>query len=703
MSKWLNALSRYMRILLSNEINRVDWCGLVQTSANGTWFQTPASFEFFASQPELFKSFAFGLENNGKLRGVCCGYITKEKFALKQLLTKRAIIVAGPVLADDCTNDETEALMHAVRKSLKSKAIYIECRNFNSYEQWKDAFASAGFEYLPHLNFHVDTSSVEIVDANLGKGRKRDIKTSFRDGAVIIEQPTIEQVREYYVILENLYRTKVKTPLFPLSFFEALYHHPDGRFLLVGLPNAEGKTEIIGGTVCVAWNRTNINLTHHTSNMATPSGVVYEWFVSGRDGEWKSIFPSSVATYAGIKYAAEHNCPRFDMMGAGTPDEAYGVRDFKAKFGGVKVEHGRFIVINNPLLYRIGKLGVLLMKRYGGKSIAKSVATLPIRKDVWSEFVQNHPFGTIFHTPQMFELYRTTAKQEPMVVNIEKNGQIEGLILAVIQWNGIKLTKPLTARSIIIGGPLAKDNDPMIIRELMDRYERLLPKYVVYSEIRPVYDIREIMDERVVNDLTKWKRVGHYNLVLRTDKSEEVLWDGMHKERRRNVGHAENVGLRFEEIKSDEGRRQVISLLQRTYRRKHVPMADKSLFENLMNSMPKYVHFFAAYQNEEMIAGQIRLGYKDLLYAWYAGSDERYFKLRPNDFLMWNVIKWAHEQGYTWFDFGGGGEPGVEYGVRDYKLKYGCAMYDYGRYRYVHHPWLYKLGVTAINLVKKKE
>ena len=170
---------------------------------------------------------------------------------------------------------------------------------------------------------------------------------SFRDGAVIIEKPTIEQVREYYSILENLYKTKVKTPLFPLSFFETLYYHPDGRFILVGLSNAEGKTEIIGGTVCVE----------------QAGKCLYEWFACGRDGESKSIFPSSVATYAGIRYAAEHNMPRFDMMGAGKPDEAYGVRDFKVKFGGKEVEHGRFLCVTKPLLYRIGKLGVWLLKK----------------------------------------------------------------------------------------------------------------------------------------------------------------------------------------------------------------------------------------------------------------------------------------------------------------------------------------------------
>lgn len=334
-----------MRVIVYKDIDREEWGALVKDSATGTWFQGPEAYDFYASMQQLFNPFAIGLENEGKLRAVCVGYVTVEKSALKHAMTRRAIIVGGPCFADDCINEEVSLLLSTLRQQLSTGAnapIYIETRNFNDYSRWKGAFAAAGFDYVPHLNFHVDTSSVEVVEANLGKSRKRDIRTSLRDGAMIIKKPTLEQVREYYAILEHLYKTRVKTPLFPFSFFEKLWQHKDGRFILVALNN-----EIIGGTVCVEQERK----------------CLYEWFACGRDGEWKTIFPSTLATYSGIRYAAEHNCPRFDMMGAGKPDEAYGVRDFKAKFGGTEVEHGRFLCITKPWLYRIGKLGVWLMKK----------------------------------------------------------------------------------------------------------------------------------------------------------------------------------------------------------------------------------------------------------------------------------------------------------------------------------------------------
>lgn len=346
-----------MRILSNSDIDRTEWSRLVQASVTGTWFQTPEAYEFFAAQPELFRSFVFAVEDNGLLRGVCVGYVTVEKSALKQMFTRRAIIIGGPCLADDATENEVVALMSAVRVHLKTQAIYTETRNFNDYSRWKGAFAEAGFAYKPHLNFHVDTSSVDVVEANLGKSRKRDIKTTIRDGVTLVDHPNPEQVHQFYSVLKRLYDTKVKTPLFPESFFQTLAKHPDGRVLLT---DYNGK--IIGGTVCVVFSRDKFEILNHKSKIPPP-GVVYEWFVCGEDGVYPHIFPSCYATYAGIRYSAEHGCARFDMMGAGKPDEAYGVRDFKAKFGGKEVEHGRFLCVTKPLLYKIGTIGIKLLKK----------------------------------------------------------------------------------------------------------------------------------------------------------------------------------------------------------------------------------------------------------------------------------------------------------------------------------------------------
>ncbi|MCQ2344348.1 MAG: peptidoglycan bridge formation glycyltransferase FemA/FemB family protein [Paludibacteraceae bacterium] len=323
------------------DINKDSWNTLVQKSSTSTWFQTPEAYLFFASLPNIFTSFIYSVTNDKVLKGVCIGYITKERNALKQFLTRRAIIIGGPMLANDICAEELTALLKAITHNLKNKAIFIETRNFNDYSKWKQLFRQNDFDYSPHLNFQVDTSSIEIMQSNLSKNKMRDIKASLKKGTEFVANPTIDDIKSFYNILCHLYKTKVKTPLFPFEFFERLYYTKDAIYRLIRYEN-----RIVGGTLCIG----------------KKGAPLYEWFACGADKIYKNIFPSTVATYSGLVYAATQEHPIFDMMGAGKPNENYGVRDFKAKFGGKLVEYGRFQSIISPLLYKVGFIGVKILK-----------------------------------------------------------------------------------------------------------------------------------------------------------------------------------------------------------------------------------------------------------------------------------------------------------------------------------------------------
>ena len=274
----------------------------------------------------------YGVENDSELRAVCVGYETKERNPIKQFFTRRAIIIGGVVMVANCTKGNIVELLSHIRKELESKSIYIETRNFNDYSAWIEAFETAGFAYKPHLNFHVDPST-----NNLSDNRKRQLKKS---DAIVSEGVSESEIREWYEVLSELYHTKVKTPLWPVEFFLEAYRQGIAKFLLV-----KHAGRIIGGSMVVADERT-----------------VYEWFECGLNAQYKDQYPSVMATYAGIQLAHQSGCTRYDMMGAGEPGVPYGVRDFKSEFGGQLVEHGRFIHICKPSLYRLGAWGVKMSK-----------------------------------------------------------------------------------------------------------------------------------------------------------------------------------------------------------------------------------------------------------------------------------------------------------------------------------------------------
>lgn len=330
-----------MRIIELKDINNSDWEILLKTSPVATWFQTKEAFCFFESLPFL-EAFALGVESEGDLKGVIVGYVQKDGGAIKRFFSRRAIVIGGPVLADGITDDELNLLLVTLKTKLNRKAIYIETRNFNDYSRWHRVFEKCGFELEPHLNYIVDCSSAELSWHNLKENRRRQIKRAWKEGVSIDEVTSEVEVEEFYSLLQALYSKRIRKPLFDVEFFLAFYRMSVGKLFLV---KYEGK--IIGGIVCpILDNRT-----------------IYEWFICGEDFSYKCQYPSVMATWAAIDYANKHGIARFDFMGAGKPNEEYGVRDFKSKFGGELVDYGRFVSVCQPMLYEIGKIGIKLLKK----------------------------------------------------------------------------------------------------------------------------------------------------------------------------------------------------------------------------------------------------------------------------------------------------------------------------------------------------
>lgn len=305
------------------------------------WFQTEECYNFLKSMSFL-EAFKFEVCRDGEVKGRIVGYLQKDGGRLKQFFSRRAIINGGPMLAEDITEDEVETLLNECRHGLKGKAIYIETRNFNDYSLYRTIFEECEWRYEPHYDFVLDTTSDDVFFL-FSENHRRSIKSAIKQGAIINSSPGKSQISDFYAILKNLYSTKVKTPLFPEEFFQKL--SAAGKIITVH----DCDNEVIGGIA-----------------LAAKAGeTCYEWFVCGDDVNNRKLHPSTFATYSGIKYAQETGYGRFDFMGAGAPgDSGYGVRDFKAKFGGELVEYGRYKCILSPFLYRIGTLGVKIIRKF---------------------------------------------------------------------------------------------------------------------------------------------------------------------------------------------------------------------------------------------------------------------------------------------------------------------------------------------------
>ncbi len=320
-------------------IDRKQWVALVNRSPVASVFQTPELFDFFIDIG-LYGIDALGVEENGVLKGLVVCVIQSEGKKMKKRLTTRVIINGGPLLDESITDEALKLLLFTVLSEFNKQCIYIETRNLNDYSRWRKTFEACGFEYQPHYNFHIDTSEIEI-EKRFDKSRRKRIRKALDNGVVINCDNAC--LPSFYSILSDLYCNRIHKPLPPYAMFESLLNHPFAKYFFVVSP----KGEVIGGQLILLLG----------------NQVVYAWYCCGLDQDYRDLHPSIMANYAAIRYAADNGFKRFDMMGAGKPGDNYGVRDFKAQFGGELVEHGRFLRINKPLVYKAGSFVLKLISK----------------------------------------------------------------------------------------------------------------------------------------------------------------------------------------------------------------------------------------------------------------------------------------------------------------------------------------------------
>ncbi|PHR45576.1 MAG: GNAT family N-acetyltransferase [Fluviicola sp.] len=327
-----------MKIIRNKEVSISSWQNLIELNKFSSPFQTPEYFDFFNNVDDFSADVFAVTDDHGEIDSLVVLTIQQEK-GLKAGFSKRGIIYGGPLLT---SNSGAEKLFQYIIEYYKQKLIYIETRNFFDYSEYKILLGKAGWSYTPWLNFQLQTENPTAIKKNMSSSRWRQVKKGIKNGAEIKEAQSEDDVIAFYEILLELYKTKIKKPLLPKSFFKAFYNQSLGKYLLIFY---EGK--VIGGIMCPILS----------------GKAIYEFYICGLDHKFRDQNPSILATWAAIDYAKENSLKYFDFMGAGSPKEEYGVRDFKSRFGGNEVEHGRFIYILNKPKYKIGKLGLKVLSK----------------------------------------------------------------------------------------------------------------------------------------------------------------------------------------------------------------------------------------------------------------------------------------------------------------------------------------------------
>ena len=325
-----------------------------------------------------------------------------------------------------------------------------------------------------------------------------------------------------------------------------------------------------------------------------------------------------------------------------------------------------------------------------------------IDKKKWSDFVKNHPNGSVFQTPEIFEVYKNTNLYEPVFVAVISNDEvIEGILIAVIQKENSGIIGMMSSRSIVFGGPLWISDKDDILDVLLKEYNKHYSKKAIYTQFRNFSLQSNIVKERYKKNGFEFN--DHLNILVDLSIGVDNLWKGTKRSRKDGINKAKKQGFVFEVKESFESIDNFYSLFEELYKKVKLPYPDKSFFKYLNSDATNDVKWFVLKYQDKPCIILCSFVYNTTIYAFSIGisQDSKLQKLRPVDLFYWEVIKWGAENGYNIFDWMGAGKPDEEYGVRKFKLQYGGDVFNFGRYEIIHKPMLMKTALFGLKVWQK--
>jgi hypothetical protein len=298
-------------------------------------------------------------------------------------------------------------------------------------------------------------------------------------------------------------------------------------------------------------------------------------------------------------------------------------------------------------------------------------------KDI--EYILKHSTnGTIFHTYEWNKLVSDEFKIPHRTLIAKENGKPLGVFTFFIVKNKLftRIESPLIKYGEIpYGGPVIIDGEK---EEIIDKLVRevtgnLVEYWQIYTP--PFYPI----------DIVKkigFKCMKLFTPIVKLGMTEKELWDRIDSKRRNLIRKATSNKLQVVTFTANAGCSTSSGFVDSYYHmllevfkgHRKVP-PPKSYYQRILQELTPYgwVKALLALDKGKPIAGAIFLCFKDTVYYWSGASFSEYRYLSANDLIQWELIKWANQNNYKYYDLTRVEPEGLP-GVAHFKLGYGGEL-----------------------------
>lgn len=291
----------------------------------------------------------------------------------------------------------------------------------------------------------------------------------------------------------------------------------------------------------------------------------------------------------------------------------------------------------------------------------------------WKHYVEKNPDATVYH---LLEWKRVMKKfgHKPLYLVCEEDGRIKG-VMPLFYVKGIFgkriVSVPLRDR----GGPLFDDEAALgaLLDKSIEMCKEMGCDYVEIKSAKslPLVSSKGFLEKKELIDIS-----------VALDKNTKGMWELMGRDAVRNIKKSLDFGVKCRWSRNPEDLNKFYRLFIKTRKRLGVPPYPYSLFKNMMEDMGEAFRLIVAEYGGKIVSSAIMFAYNKTLIDAYSASDENFLQSKPNNALIWEVIKWGAENGFDVFDFGAD-HPSCG-GLIEFKSRWGGIKKEFYSYFYLN-------------------
>jgi len=282
----------------------------------------------------------------------------------------------------------------------------------------------------------------------------------------------------------------------------------------------------------------------------------------------------------------------------------------------------------------------------------------------WDGFIDESADGTLFHKWEFLRILEKYTGYQLFRYGVYRGEDLISVIPVFYTKSiGLKLiysppptssvnipylgfaTSPLFGR---LGGFEREECWSQIVKEFRDEVMKISPNYMTIGLVPGIRDVRPFLRNDCDADLM-------YTYIIDLKPPLISIWEGIDRYCRKDIRAAAKYPLvmrrSYDAYKFVELMREGLKKLGRTFYDRQSP----AYIEEILRAFPDNVKLFFLYDGDALIGANLVCGFKKRCIGWM-GNTTTDNGFNANDYMLWEIIKAAKQEGYESLENAGADE-----------------------------------------------